>query len=546
MKVIYNNKEVANNTRNYNELLNKPLINSVELVGNTTLNDLNVYNKTQVDSLIASSRSVKVVTALPTPVIENTMYYVGPDPNNLYHIYLVDSARNIIDLGMSQDNLYTAGNGIEIDSSNEISVKFDNATIMLDSEGLYAREATDGLTGVVKYDNDSIKKNASGQIYVPTTKSGDRFGVYPYISSGGVTDVGKHVDFHITDDSTTGLSSLRAIESTGSGLTKGDLYVQNRDTTSRSGIVLTHSILDGTSVKYNTTSGKVYVPTTANGDRWGVYPHVETNGETSIGTSLRFYRSDTDATVGTTKLESLVADGTQAKAGDLWFTNNANSARGGLVLTTGITYEMPEVIHWRGVIPDEGYFTTWRGNKYKVNKGRPGALYISGIDSSDTIVQHVTDIRYTWQGTINNYTPMNPKAVIAMGTNASSGKGLRLFITDRLSDSTAGDSYTYIQRAPASQITFEMPISITPKDMCQTVHLHRGNSNWAQWQGTVDITGTTQDDKEFFIHIDVANITAANPGYLIPTIGLQIWDNATGTQPTVAGEDAVIELFRRW
>ena len=43
MKIIYNSKEVANNTSNYNELLNKPMINSVELEGNLTTNDLGVW-----------------------------------------------------------------------------------------------------------------------------------------------------------------------------------------------------------------------------------------------------------------------------------------------------------------------------------------------------------------------------------------------------------------------------------------------------------------------------------------------------------------------
>ena len=43
MKIIYNSKEVANNSINYNELLNKPMINSVELEGNMTTNDLGVW-----------------------------------------------------------------------------------------------------------------------------------------------------------------------------------------------------------------------------------------------------------------------------------------------------------------------------------------------------------------------------------------------------------------------------------------------------------------------------------------------------------------------
>ena len=203
MKVIYNNKEVANTTLNYNELFNKPLLNSHELIGNTSLNDIGVYSKPQVDNLIASTRSIKVVSALPTPLVPNTMYYVGPDSTHLYHIHSVDSSLTLIDLGMSQDAVYVGGNGIDISSDNEISVEFDNDTLMLSSEGeLYVREATNNVSGVVKYDNTSIKKDSSGKIYVPTTKSGDRYDVYPYTASNGVTDVGKHVNFHITDDST--------------------------------------------------------------------------------------------------------------------------------------------------------------------------------------------------------------------------------------------------------------------------------------------------------------------------------------------------------
>ena len=59
MKVIYNNKEIGDNYNNYNRLTDKPLINSIELVGNITLNDINVYTKEEVKKLISSARSVK-------------------------------------------------------------------------------------------------------------------------------------------------------------------------------------------------------------------------------------------------------------------------------------------------------------------------------------------------------------------------------------------------------------------------------------------------------------------------------------------------------
>ena len=146
MKVIYNEKEIANNTKNYNELLNKPLINSIELVGNTTLNDLNVYNKNQVDNLIASTRSVKVVSALPTPVVANTMYYVGPNADDLYRIYLVDSSLAVIDLGLSQDTIYKNGDAIRINLENEINVKYDDKTLEINSEGELAVIAAENTT----------------------------------------------------------------------------------------------------------------------------------------------------------------------------------------------------------------------------------------------------------------------------------------------------------------------------------------------------------------------------------------------------------------
>lgn len=204
MKLIYNNKEVANNTKNYNELLNKPLLNSKELIGNISLNDINVYNKKEVDNLIASTRSVKAVTALPSPLVENTMYYVGPDADNNYHVYLVDSALTLIDLGMArEESMYKAGAGIEIDSSNNIMADLDYKSVSLDSEGkIYARSATADAEGIVSYDNDSIKKNNSGKLYVPTTKSGDRFGVYPYIDNIGNMSIGKSIGFYTSDTDT--------------------------------------------------------------------------------------------------------------------------------------------------------------------------------------------------------------------------------------------------------------------------------------------------------------------------------------------------------
>ena len=140
MKVIYNNKEIINSTEDYNGLLNRPMINSQTLEGVITLDDINAYTKDQIDELIGNSRSIEIVTALPTNLVANTLYYVGPDANDFYTVYLVDEVRNVIQIGTSQFGEYYGGTGINIDNDNYIHVKIDNNTIIVDSENnLHAR-----------------------------------------------------------------------------------------------------------------------------------------------------------------------------------------------------------------------------------------------------------------------------------------------------------------------------------------------------------------------------------------------------------------------
>ena len=134
MKIVYNSKEIMNHTNDYNGLLNRPMINSTTLEGVKTISDINAYTKEQVDELIGNSRSIEIVTALPTNLIENTLYYVGPDANDFYDVYLVDEVRNVFNIGTSQFGEYFAGTGIYIDADNYITAKIDNKTIIVDSE----------------------------------------------------------------------------------------------------------------------------------------------------------------------------------------------------------------------------------------------------------------------------------------------------------------------------------------------------------------------------------------------------------------------------
>ncbi len=150
MKVVYNSKEIINNTNNYNSLLNRPMMNSKTLEGAITLNDVNAYSKQQIDELIGQSRSIEIVTTLPVNLIENTLYYVGPDANDFYTVYLVDEVRNVFEIGTSQFGEYFAGTGINIDSDNYVTTKIDNKTIVVDSDNnLHANLDVDSVPVMV-------------------------------------------------------------------------------------------------------------------------------------------------------------------------------------------------------------------------------------------------------------------------------------------------------------------------------------------------------------------------------------------------------------
>ena len=166
MKVIYNSKEVGDNKNNYNRLTDKPLINSTELVGNITLNDINVYSKEEVKRLISSTRSVKVALVLPSPLAPNTTYYIGPDAHDIYTVYLTDSSDpiNCFSIGTTSFGKYYSGEGINVtDPQNVVSVLVDSESVIINSEGLLeakpvfekmlpftgATASTDGTKGIV-------------------------------------------------------------------------------------------------------------------------------------------------------------------------------------------------------------------------------------------------------------------------------------------------------------------------------------------------------------------------------------------------------------
>lgn len=88
-KILTNGQMIMASSNNYEELNSKPSINGIELTGDMALREIGVYSITQIDNMLAGRAKVKVVEELPLVPVENTQYYVGPDPDTGgYEIYL--------------------------------------------------------------------------------------------------------------------------------------------------------------------------------------------------------------------------------------------------------------------------------------------------------------------------------------------------------------------------------------------------------------------------------------------------------------------------
>ena len=179
-----------------------------------------MYSRPDVDNLLASMRSIKVVATKPAAPAANTMYYVGPDSESNYHVYLYDALLNEIDLGMAMNQLYREGTAIDIDSANTINVKIDDDTIKTNlSNELYVPELMgsegSGINPIYLADNKlkaststvghSVKPVYLNSGELKTVNTLDAPGIVhtnvtlpaiPFVRNDGVIDVGGIIDFH--------------------------------------------------------------------------------------------------------------------------------------------------------------------------------------------------------------------------------------------------------------------------------------------------------------------------------------------------------------
>ena len=211
----------------YLDLADKPSINGQILTGNKLPSDLDMYSRPDVDNLLASMRSIKVVATKPAAPAANTMYYVGPDSESNYHVYLYDAILNEIDLGMAMNQLYREGTAIDIDSANTINVKIDDDTIKTNTNNeLYVPELMgsegSGINPIYLADNKlKASTDTVGQINVPVylkngkinvvnswSTTGDHTTFVPFVDAGGLMQTGQTFQMHLPNSNANDWANL--------------------------------------------------------------------------------------------------------------------------------------------------------------------------------------------------------------------------------------------------------------------------------------------------------------------------------------------------
>lgn len=99
---IIDDGEASVETNNYLDLGNKPKLNGVELTGDKSAADINMYDKDEIDNLISSMRSINVVSEEPSSPSPNTLYYISADLQPPYNVVLFNNNLIRIPMGTSE------------------------------------------------------------------------------------------------------------------------------------------------------------------------------------------------------------------------------------------------------------------------------------------------------------------------------------------------------------------------------------------------------------------------------------------------------------
>ena len=321
----------------YLDLADKPSINGQILTGNKLSSDIGMYTKEEVDNMMASLRSIKVAPALPAAPIANTMYYIGPDSEGVYMVYLYDATLQRIDLGPSVQKLYDPGKAIQIDvATNVIDVKFDDDTLKTNTNNeLYANinhNTIKGSSTTVPVDEAAIQRltntlTTAGATAVPANAD---------LNTGAYANLGKYVcSSYGTASTVVNNPSGNAFSMTVENVLSDDENDSNylyklRTLKDNYGIVYIQRVY-GTSASPTFSAWRKVMTgtTTASGDRFDVYPYTSSDGLTHNGKLIRLYQTD-DATSRAADI-GLVGTNT-----NLTIENTLNSSQTGTIITSGL------------------------------------------------------------------------------------------------------------------------------------------------------------------------------------------------------------------
>ena len=192
---------------NYNSLKNKPSINSVELVGNKTLEDLGITE--YVEGEIANFDFIKIVPQLPEKGLINRTYFVpktDPESNDLYEEYmwinnkwemmgtkqikvdLTDYVKNTDYAKADKGGTIKTGNGVSLkngviqtdsidynaykDSPNEHFIGKGTLEKVIEGKELINKEYSDNIVKEQRLENERLRNDIKS-IALPGEASGE-------------------------------------------------------------------------------------------------------------------------------------------------------------------------------------------------------------------------------------------------------------------------------------------------------------------------------------------------------------------------------------
>ena len=151
----------GNGTTDYNNLENIPTVNGTEVKGNLTLEELGLYSRTEIKSMLnaISTLDIQIVRSLPTESISTTTIYLVPKSTdsdiNFYTEYIYITNRGWEIIGTTEVDLSNYPTFEEMETAIEDSIQNIKVDIPTPTEttkgGIFAKsvEDTDGMAEVV-------------------------------------------------------------------------------------------------------------------------------------------------------------------------------------------------------------------------------------------------------------------------------------------------------------------------------------------------------------------------------------------------------------